>query len=146
MNEMVSAYRSSTVASAEYASPHQLVSMLFDGALERLARAMGHTERGDVAAKGECLGRVVLILDNLQASLDEGAGDGAIAANLADLYDYMMRRLTEANFRNDVAMMLEVQQLLLRLTEAWKAIAPEQAGIPRGVAGGEGGGMAPVSA
>lgn len=146
MNEMVSAYRSSNVASAEYASPHQLITMLFDGALERLARAIGHTERGDIAAKGECLGRVVLILDNLQASLDGGAGDGVIAGNLGDLYDYMMRRLTEANLRNDVTMMAEVQQLLLPLAEAWKAIAPEQAGAANGASHEDTGGMAPVRA
>ncbi|PLW84443.1 flagellar export chaperone FliS [Kineobactrum sediminis] len=143
---MVSAYRSGNVARAEYASPHQLVTMLFEGALERLARAIGHTERGDVAAKGECLGRVVLILDNLQASLDAGAGDGAIAGNLDDLYDYMMRRLTEANLRNDVTMMTEVQQLLLPLAEAWKAIAPGQAEGSASASEEGHGGMAPVHA
>ena len=74
MNEMVNAYRSSKVLGAEYASPHQLICMLFDGARERLARAIGHAERGEVAAKGECIGRVVMILDSLQASLDRGRG------------------------------------------------------------------------
>ncbi|MHA7815449.1 MAG: flagellar export chaperone FliS [Pseudohaliea sp.] len=125
MNDMVNAYRSSKAAGAEYASPHQLISMLFDSALERLARAMGHAERGEVAAKGECIGRVILILDNLQDSLDREAGDGSIAANLADLYDYMMRRLTEANLRSDPAIMAEVHELLAGLAEAWRAIGAE---------------------
>lgn len=125
MNEMVSAYRSNKAAAAEYASPHQLISLLFDGALERLARAIGHAERGEVAAKGESLGRVVMILDSLQSSLDQAAGDGVIAGNLADLYDYMMRRLTEANLRSDPAMMTEVYELLDGLADAWRAIAPE---------------------
>ncbi|MFN2329080.1 MAG: flagellar export chaperone FliS [Chromatocurvus sp.] len=127
MNEMVNAYRSNKAAAAEYASPHQLIGMLFDGALERLARAIGHAERGEVAAKGECIGRVVMILDSLQASLDQAAGDGQIAGNLSDLYDYMMRRLTEANLRSDPAMMTEVHQLLNGLADAWRAIAPEAA-------------------
>ncbi|MFO7552018.1 MAG: flagellar export chaperone FliS [Haliea sp.] len=127
MNEMVNAYRTSKTAGAEYASPHQLITMLFDGALERLARAIGHAERGEVAAKGECIGRVILILDSLQASLDQAAGDGALAANLADLYDYMMRRLTEANLHSDPAMMTEVHQLLDGLADAWRAIASEVA-------------------
>jgi len=135
MNEMVNAYRSSKAVAAEFASPHQLVTMLFDGALERLARAIGHAERGEVQAKGECIGRVVLILDSLQASLDQGAGDGVLARNLAELYDYMMRRLTEANLRTDAAMMAEVHQLLGGLAEAWRAVAPDD-GARDGADGG----------
>lgn len=124
MNDMVNAYRSNRAASAEYASPHQLTMMLFDTALERLTRAIGHTERGEVAAKGECIGRVVLILDNLQDSLDPTVGDGAIAGNLSNLYDYMMRRLTEANLRSDTAIMTEVKQLLEQVASAWREIGP----------------------
>lgn len=125
MNDMVNAYRTNKAVAAEYASPHQLVTMLFDGALERLARAIGHAERGEVAAKGECIGRVVLILGSLQDSLDQGAGDGMLAGNLTELYDYMMRRLTEANLRTDVGMMAEVHQLLDGLADAWRAVAPD---------------------
>ncbi len=127
MNDMVNAYRTNKAAAAEYASPHQLITMLFDGALERLARAIGHAERGEVAAKGECIGRVIMILDSLQASLDQAAGDGILAGNLANLYDYMMRRLTEANLHSDPAMMTEVHQLLDGLADAWRAVAPEAA-------------------
>lgn len=125
MNKMVNAYRTNKAAAAEYASPHQLITLLFDGALERLARAIGHAERGEIAAKGECIGRVVMILDSLQSSLDQAAGDGVIAGNLADLYDYMMRRLTEANLRTDPAMMNEVHELLAGLAEAWRAVSPD---------------------
>ena len=128
MSEMIKAYQSNKAAAAEYASPHQLICMLFDGAMERLARAIGHAERGEVAAKGECIGRVVMILDNLQASLDTAAGDGQIANNLSDLYDYMMRRLTEANLRSDPAIMSEVHELLRELAGAWRAVSPDVAG------------------
>lgn len=125
MNEMVNAYRRNKAAAAEYASPHQLITLLFDGALERLARAIGHAERGEIAAKGECIGRVVMILDSLQSSLDRAAGDGAIAASLDDLYDYMMRRLTEANLRTDPVIMAEIRGLLAGLAEAWRAVSPD---------------------
>ncbi len=127
MNEMVNAYRASDALAAEYASPHQLISMLFDGALERLARAIGHARRDEIAEKGECIGRVIMILDTLHSSLDSAAGDGALAGNLADLYDYMMRRLTEANLRTDPAIMTEVHGLLDGLADAWRSIGPELA-------------------
>ncbi|QOC21213.1 flagellar export chaperone FliS [Wenzhouxiangella sp. AB-CW3] len=125
MNEMLNAYRENSVANAEYSDPHRLISMLFDGAAEYLMRAIGHTERGEVARKGECLGRVVSIIDTLDASLDHGAGDGSIAANLASLYDYMQRRLTEANFENDAAKMREVHGLITEIRDGWNAIPPE---------------------
>ena len=70
MNEMLNAYRSSRAISAEYSSPYELVKMLFDGALERTARAMGHMERGEIALKGECLSRVVGMVGHLRESLD----------------------------------------------------------------------------
>lgn len=125
MNEMLNAYRQNSAASAEYSDPHRLISMLFDGAAEHLMRAIGHTERSEVAAKGECLGRVLSIIDTLNASLDHSAGDGSIAANLASLYDYMERRLIEANLQNDADIMREVHGLICEVRDGWNAIPPE---------------------
>lgn len=83
------------------ANPHQLIEMLFDGANSALVRARLFLEQGDLVAKGEALSKAINIIDNgLKAGLDlENGGD--IAANLSDLYDYMIRRLLLANLRND---------------------------------------------
>lgn len=137
MNNVMNAYKQSNTAGAEEASPHRLVEMLFDGAMERLSRAIGHCERGEVAAKGEAVGRAVLILESLRSALDDTAGDGGVARNLGDLYDYMVRRLTEANLHNDVAAMREVQELLQPIAAAWKDIPAEHRGMPAAAAGGE---------
>ncbi|MDV7398396.1 flagellar export chaperone FliS, partial [Arthrospira platensis SPKY1] len=47
---------------------------------------------------------------------------GDIAANLDRLYDYMQRRLVEANLRSDIALLDEVAELLRPVKEAWDAI------------------------
>ncbi len=126
MNRMIDAYRGSQASSAEYASPHQLITMLFEGAMERISRAIGHLERDEIAAKGECLNRATGIIDHLRHSLNGGAGDGEVAGNLDALYDYMLQRLTEANLRNDSAVMVEVRDLLAQLRDGWVGIPQEQ--------------------
>ena len=126
MNPMINAYRSNLASSAEYSSPHQLITMLLDGAMERIARAIGHIERQEVASKGECIGRAAGIVDYLLSSLDTEADEGRVSSNLASLYEYMLRRLTEANLRNDTAVLEEIRQLLGGLRDAWSAIPPEQ--------------------
>ena len=106
------------------ASPHQLIVLLFDGALSALVRARLFMQQGELAAKGEALSKAINIIDNgLKAGLDNEKG-GEIAANLSSLYDYMIRRLMLANLRNDVAIIEEVEGLLTNIADAWKQIAP----------------------
>ena len=105
------------------ASPHRLVQLLFEGAMVRIAAARGAMQAGEIARKGELIGKVIAILEGLRISLDQERG-GAIATNLAALYDYMERRLLEANARNDGEALLEVAALLREISAGWQAIAP----------------------
>lgn len=104
------------------ASPHKLIVMLYDGALVALLNAKSNIAAGNIAAKGKALSHAITIIDNgLRASLDRTAG-GEIAANLDALYDYMSRRLLQANLKNDVTVIDEVHRLLADLRGAWVAI------------------------
>ncbi|MFB0712515.1 flagellar export chaperone FliS [Buttiauxella noackiae] len=106
------------------ASPHQLIVLLFDGALSALVRARLFMQQGELAAKGEALSKAINIIDNgLKAGLDNEKG-GEIAANLSSLYDYMIRRLMLANLRNDLELIEEVEGLLTNIADAWKQISP----------------------
>ena len=111
-------------ASAEAASPHRLIQMLFEGALERIAAAKGALNRGEIARKGELIGKAISIVGGLREGLKRDAdGDvGEIANNLDALYDYMQRRLFTANRENDAAMLDEVAALVREIKEAWDAI------------------------
>lgn len=104
------------------ATPHQLVAMLFDGWLEAVAQARGAMHAGDLATKGQAIGRAVRILDEgLRAGLDLRGG-GPLAQDLDDLYGYLTMRLTLANLRNDESILDECQRLMKPLHEAWSSI------------------------
>lgn len=108
--------------SIDSASPHKLIVMLYDGALATLLNAKLNMKAGNIAIKGQAISKAISIIDNgLRASLDKKAG-GEIAGNLDALYDYMSRRLLQANLKNDVGIIEEVHRLLADLRGAWVAI------------------------
>jgi len=61
------------------------------------------------------------IIQGLRTSLDAQKG-GEVAANLDALYEYMGRRLLEANVSNDVAILDEVSSLLMEVKAGWDNI------------------------
>ncbi|HVN41408.1 MAG TPA: flagellar export chaperone FliS [Steroidobacteraceae bacterium] len=119
----IAAYRDTRADAALGASPHELVQMLLDGALERLASAKGQIGRGETAAKAANLSRAYAIVEALRLALDRDRG-GEIARNLEDLYQYVLLRITEANLHNDVRRLDEAASLLTEIRSAWAAIAP----------------------
>jgi flagellar biosynthetic protein FliS len=110
--------------SVESADPHGLVTLLMDGALERLVKARAHMQRDEVAAKGELIGRCIEILGGLRDSLDPKV-ETSLVSQLDGLYDYMSRRLLQANLHNDVAALDEVSGLLQKLRDSWVQLPPE---------------------
>ncbi len=122
--------------SVEDANPHQLVQMLLEGGIDRIAKAKGAIARRDVAKKCHYISLAMTILDGLSASLDLEAG-GEIADNLAALYDYMARRLVQANIASSprspdpdsaVTILDEVTNLLEEIKAGWEAIAHQVGG------------------
>jgi flagellar protein FliS len=124
----LAAYQSAAAHGGVAASdPHRLIVMLLDGALERIATARGCMQRNETAEKARLINRAMSIIGELRNSLDLRNG-GQIAANLAELYDYMCRRLLLATTENKVEMLDEVSTLLHEIRGAWLAIAPEGRG------------------
>ncbi len=126
------AYRQMSVdTDALAASPHQLIVMLFDGALHAIDTAAAHMESGDIEGKGRSITRAIDIVGGgLAASLDLKNG-GEIAANLAALYDYVVRQLVAANIGSDAAKLADARRLLAQMRQNWMdigaAIAPQGA-------------------
>ena len=106
------------------ASPHELILLLFDGAIQSCVNARLHMERNEIAEKGMAVSKAINIITNgLKASLDREVG-GELADRLAALYDYMVQRLLFANLKNEPAALSEVVTLLSELREAWAQISP----------------------
>lgn len=109
------------------ASPHRLVQMLFEGLLDSLARARGAIAHGNIAVKGEEIGRAVRIVEEgLKAGLNVKDG-GRLAQDLNDLYAYVTVRLTYANRHNDEAAIAECVKLIEPVASAWDEIAHKAA-------------------
>ena len=120
--QAMSAYSNTQIHSGIMdASPHKLTAMLLAGAVDRVNAARGAIEKGDVARRGEMLGKTISILAQLQADLDMSQG-GEIAQNLEALYDYMIRGLVDANRENDAEKLDEVQALLSEVKAGWDGI------------------------
>lgn len=119
-----SQYRQTAVSSAVLdADPHRLVALMFAGLRERLQLAAACIDAGNVARKGQAITEASTIVGHLDGSLNMEAG-GEIAQNLSALYDYVQRRLLDANIHNDTAALHECDGLIGDIQSAWAAIAP----------------------
>ena len=108
----------------DQASPHKLILMLFEGAIKSTNQSLLHMQNRNIAEKGQTISRTIRIIEEgLKASLDTMQG-GAIALQLQELYDYMLRQLLTASLRNESAPLQEVARLLCELRDAWASIDP----------------------
>lgn len=106
------------------ASPHRLITMLFDGVFESMAQARGAILTKNIPVKCRAIIRAVRILDEgLKAALNLEAGQ--LASDLRDLYAWLCMRLTYANLHNDASAIEQCERVLTPVREAWMAIASE---------------------
>jgi len=125
------AYLESRVLSAD---PTELICLLYQAATRAVRNARQQLAAGEIAARARSISWACEILIELTGSLDHARG-GEISRRLAQLYDYMTRRLIEANFRQSDALLGEVLGLLSTLSEAWDGLK-EQEGAKAAMAGG----------
>jgi len=115
------------------ADPLELVRLLYQGCIATVREARRQLAAGEVAARARSISKACAMLTELVVSLDRERG-GELANRLAALYDYMQRRLIEANFRKADEPLAEVVALLTTLAEGWDGIqtgSPRQ-GVPAG--------------
>lgn len=125
--QFLQSYQTALDVEVGAASPHKLVLMLFDGAIQAIRQARIHIGNGNIAEKGRLIGKAIAIVDEgLRSCLSTEAG-GELAANLEDLYEYCTLRLLEANLHNNLPYLQEVEGLLGELRSAWAEISPQQA-------------------
>jgi flagellar protein FliS len=111
-------------ATVETASPHKLISMLLEGALTSLAQAKGAIERKQIQDRTESLNKATDIIVGLKGSLDLEKG-GEVAANLDELYNYMIRQVVKANRENSAETVQEVMDLILEVRQGWSNMPVE---------------------
>lgn len=98
----------------------ELVALMFEGVMESVTRAKGALQQADTPTKIVEISRAVRIIqEGLRTSLDLDNG-GELAQNLANLYDYCVVRLTQANAQNSVEALDEVAVLIKPVADAWR--------------------------
>jgi len=123
------AYLESQVLTAD---PMELVRLLYRGAGDAVRSARAHLAGGRIAARSRQISKAHAILAQLSVTLDHARG-GTLSRSLAELYDYMERRLLEANLRQKAEPLLEVESLLGTLLEGWEQICtPPELPVPLG--------------
>jgi flagellar protein FliS len=116
-----------TITAVSQADPHQLVLLLFDGAVAAVLQARHALATDDASTRHASISRAMRIIDEgLKASVASEA-DPALADNLCGLYEHMVARLFAANRHGSDEPLAEVLKLLGELRSAWAEIAPAPA-------------------
>jgi flagellar protein FliS len=111
----------------ETASPGELIVLLYGGAIRFLTVARQRLDAGDLEGSHRNLLRAQEIILELMISVDVSVGP--VAQSLFDLYEFMHRRLVEANVKKDGQRIDDVVGLLRELLPSWEqAIASSQKG------------------
>ena len=125
LNQALNQYQQvSNQQAVDGASPHRLIQMLLEGAIQRMAEAKGAMQRGEVANKGVAIGKAISIVGGLSDSLNlEVPGD--LSENLQGLYQYAVDCLMEANLKNDQSKIDDALKVIKTIKEGWDGIAEE---------------------
>ena len=104
-----------------YASPHQLMLMLFDGALEAMSLTIAAIQNKNFELRSKQNTRSITIINGMRECLDMDAG-GELADNLYSLYEYMAQELFRASFKNDAETIRNIQTMLKDIRGSWEKI------------------------
>ncbi|HOO75569.1 MAG TPA: flagellar export chaperone FliS [Tepiditoga sp.] len=115
-NNGVNTYLDNVVKTA---GPAKLVELLYANAVERLTKSVKMIEEKNYPEANKQITRVEDIINELNISLNMEVG-GTISENLRSLYNYMYRRLVDANIKKDTEILEEVKGLISDLLETWK--------------------------
>ncbi|CAM4226773.1 flagellar export chaperone FliS [Paenibacillus phoenicis] len=123
-SQNMAAYQSYQKNKYETASPHRLILMLYNGAVQYAMRAQRAIQSGDVKETNQYIQKTQAILYELISSLNEKEG-GELARNLKNLYLYIIDRLIQANIKKNPDYIEEIIGHLNELKSAWEQIGKE---------------------
>jgi len=98
------------------AAPEELTLMLFNGLVKFLMQGQKAIEAKNIEKSNSSIIRAQAIVKEFQATLDMNY---EVSENLDSIYDYMYRRLVEANLKKDSSIIEEVLGYARELRDAW---------------------------
>lgn len=106
---------------------HKVISLLMEGALERISQARSAINSGNDEQAKQLIGKIIAIINGLRDSLNLNDG-GEIALNLENLYQYILERIDQEADSEKTRAIEEAEHLITEIKLGWDAIAPE--GVP----------------
>ena len=127
-NNPYRAYQKTQVTTAK---PEKILLMLYEGAIKFNKLSIVKMKEKNIAEKGKNISKTLAIISELMNTLDHEKG-GQLAADLENLYMFMMDKLIEANMHNRVEELEVVERLLITLHTAWQDVVnnPRPDGVP----------------
>jgi len=110
------AYKQNSVTTA---SPGELTLMLYNGCIKFIGLAKKAIENKSIEQRNYNIQRAQAIISELMATLNM---DIDISKQMLPLYEYMNRRLTDANIKNDTSILEEVEGLVTEFRDTWKEV------------------------
>lgn len=96
----------------------QVVSMLYDGAINFIRKAKEKSEIGDTIGKTHFIKKTSAIVRELANSLNMDGGE--LALNLRNLYDFVLESLIKAELNNNVDALNDAEKVMDILRNSWK--------------------------
>lgn len=101
------------------ATPAQLTLMLYDGAIKFCNLAINAVEEGQIEAANTNIKKVEAIIAEFRATLNFKY---PVAKDFDNVYEYLGRRLLEANLHKDKGILEEVLSHLRVMRETWTEV------------------------
>ncbi|MBZ9624581.1 flagellar export chaperone FliS [Clostridium sp. FP2] len=118
MNAYGNAFNTYKNNSVNFASKDQLLLMLVDGAVKFSKIGKQAILDKDIKKAHENIVKTQNIFYELMATLDVNSG-GQWAENLMRIYDFIVRRLTDANIKKSEKIMNEIIPLIEDVRDTW---------------------------
>lgn len=116
MNNPYQSYQQNSVNTA---SPGELTLMLYNGCLKFITLAKKAMKAGNVQDKNTNLIKAQNIIHEFMVTLKM---DIKVSEELMVMYEYIHRRLVEANVKSDETILEEVEGLVTELRDTWKQV------------------------
>jgi len=115
-NNPYQAYKQNSVNTA---SPGELTILLFNGCLKFIKLAKMAIDEENIEERNTNLIKAQNIIHELMVTLDMNV---EISNQLLQMYDYIHRRLIEANTKNSIEILNEVEGYVLEFRDTWKQV------------------------
>ncbi|MGJ7036252.1 flagellar export chaperone FliS [Anoxybacillus eryuanensis] len=112
-------YQSYQTNAVQTASPGELTLMLYNGCLKFIAQAKKAIEEKDIEARNTNLLKAQKIIQELMVTLNM---EYEVAKSMMTMYDYIYRRLVEANIKSDITILEEVEGYVKEFRDTWKQV------------------------